>query len=915
MDDRKRAPSRAHAWAEGSPVPVGAGFIQTQRSAIGNPGANAPMAGRHAVSCTEALPWPYKSNSWLSPILMADNTSSVYLGQDAEGQYQRCTMAQLPVYPHPWAVSFNASGGGNPGLLLMQETVSVVGGALIPGPAGPATNSKDHLTELIADFSAQLQVLPGFQPQAIKVHRMGDYDAELFLRAADDSARPASLPSDAQLQMGVVRGSPLLYFTAVKLPGVGFKFLAGAAGKSRGTVDAGGVKLAWCVQGTTVLFFPEGAARFQDASATEWSLTFSDATTSNFFVLGTLPEGWLDDASALTALAEAAFSYPTGSTVTYAYDSASQTVDATYTLKTDNVLGSKVGKTLHGLLPGHYLPGPMRGSPPVLQGNPSPVQNKAGKELCFVTVRGVLRVFDTASFTCRFSYPGILPWLPPLDANDQDGRAELEKWIRDVYVRRHGYDDPPYTNTNTLQGQPAYTLGKFLTRNMVAVPTIADTQQDTALAEEITRATQDALQLYFREDPTYTQREPGAAPYYAVYDSEVGSLFQYPNGQGPSVIFPSDTDVPPYDTFGAISRCNDHHFHYGYFIFAAAQIALRDPAWGADWKDAINQYVFDVANTSAINPNPIFKFPDMRCWDAYENHSYASGFSWRDILGNNEESISEDIHFWAGVILWGAATAQPEMMEHGITHYTAAVHASWVYWFDKAGIYRDVIERIAGKDWPVNWPGDGVARIFDADSRWDTFFGIHPVNGRGIDMIPLNSCSFYHAMNPDYVGGLVAAYKEFVTRYDIDPLEPQGLDTPFTEKNQWLGYLYWYGLLAKYQALVDPHAALDYFYPVAPNYDVVNGIVPNDKFTDVGDSGAFIYHLARYLQTHGTPDLSLKATDTPFFMTFVDAANKKRTYAAFNHSEAPRTLTFTDGTRLEDVPPRTLGTKVVPILP
>jgi hypothetical protein len=141
------------------------------------------------------------------------------------------------------------------------------------------------------------------------------------------------------------------------------------------------------------------------------------------------------------------------------------------------------------------------------------------------------------------------------------------------------------------------------------------------------------------------------------------------------------------------------------------------------------------------------------------------------------------------------------------------------------------------------------------------------------------------------------------------------LDTPFTEKNQWLGYLYWYGLLAKYQALVDPHAALDYFYPVAPNYDVVNGIVPNDKFTDVGDSGAFIYHLARYLQTHGTPDLSLKATDTPFFMTFVDAANKKRTYAAFNHSEAPRTLTFTDGTRLEDVPPRTLGTKVVPILP
>ncbi|WP_437947150.1 glycosyl hydrolase [Sorangium sp. So ce296] len=27
--------------------------------------------------------------------------------------------------------------------------------------------------------------------------------------------------------------------------------------------------------------------------------------------------------------------------------------------------------------------------------------------------------------------------------------------------------------------------------------------------------------------------------------------------------------------------CNDHHFHYGYLINAAAMMALRDPAWGA----------------------------------------------------------------------------------------------------------------------------------------------------------------------------------------------------------------------------------------------------------------------------------------------------------------------------------------------
>lgn len=887
-------------------MPAGAGFIQTKRSTVGNPGANAPMAAAHAVSCTDALPWPYRTNTWLSPILMADNTSTVYLGRDAEGRYQQHTLSQNPVYPHPWSLAFNASGNGATGLLLMQEMVRVIRGAFIPGPGGPGTNSPEQLTQLIADFSAQLQVQPGFLPRALKVHRMGDYDAELFLCAEDDPARPSSLPSTARLQLGVVRGSPLLYFTAVQLPRIGFNFLDGSQSHGSGTVDVHGRKIAWHVQGNTALFFPDDAAGYQAST-----LSFSAPAGSNYFVLCTLPAQWLDDASALAKLAEAAFSYPTDSTVTYAYDSAGQTVDATYTLKTANVLGLRVDTVLHGLLPGHYLPSPMQAGAPVLQGDPPRIQNHAGEPMGFLTVRGELRVFETGSFTCRYAHPGMLPWLPPLDASDSDGRSQLEKWINDVFVRRHGFDDPPYTNANTLQGEPAYTLGKFLTRNMVAVPSIADTQGDATLAEAITRATKQAIELYFREDPTYTQREPGSAPYYTVYDADVGSLFQYPNGQGPSVAFPADTDVPPYETFGAISRGNDHHFHYGYFIFAAAQIALRDAAWGATWKDAINQYVFDVANTPAINPHPLFEFPHMRCWDAYENHSYASGFSWPDVEGNNEESISEDIHFWAGVTLWGAATGQTAMMEHGITHYAAAVHASWIYWFDAAGIYRDLITRLAGKDWPVNWPGNGVARLFDADSRWDTFFGIHPVNGRGIDMIPITACSFYHAMSPDSVSDVVAAYKDFVARFDIDPLHPAGLETPFTTENPWLGYLYWYGLLAKYQALVDPDAALADFYPVAPDYKVVNGIVPNDKLTDVGDSGAFIYHLTRYLQTHGTPDLWLKATDTPFFMTFVDTARRKRTYAAFNPSSSPRTLTFTDGVCLEDVPPLSLGTKIV----
>ncbi|WP_163988499.1 hypothetical protein [Pyxidicoccus caerfyrddinensis] len=346
------------------------------------------------------------------------------------------TNASSPMagFPHPWALAFSASGPGDTGLLLMQESVRVFEGGNLPGPGGPGTNSPEKLTQLSADFDACLQVLPGFLPRALEVHRMGDYDAELVMRAADDSARPASLPADAQLQLGVVRGSPLLHFTAFKLPRVAFKFMNGSPRISFGTVEVGGAKISCCVQQNTVLFFPSGTARYQSASTSDSTLTFDDATASNYFVLGTLPDNWFDDGSALTQLAEAAFSYPTGSTVTYTYDSTGQTVDVTSTLKTANVLGLPVNTAIHGLLPGHYLPSPMQDNTPVLQGNPTPVRSKAGKPMRFLTARGELRVFAASSFTCRYAYPGILPWVPPLDARDQEGRAQLEKWVNAVFA-------------------------------------------------------------------------------------------------------------------------------------------------------------------------------------------------------------------------------------------------------------------------------------------------------------------------------------------------------------------------------------------------------------------------------------------------------------------------------------------------
>jgi len=46
---------------------------------------------------------------------------------------------------------------------------------------------------------------------------------------------------------------------------------------------------------------------------------------------------------------------------------------------------------------------------------------------------------------------------------------------------------------------------------------------------------------------------------------------------------------------------NDHHFHYGYFIYTAAVIGTLDPTWLAANQDYVNALVRDIANPSELD--------------------------------------------------------------------------------------------------------------------------------------------------------------------------------------------------------------------------------------------------------------------------------------------------------------------------
>lgn len=105
---------------------------------------------------------------------------------------------------------------------------------------------------------------------------------------------------------------------------------------------------------------------------------------------------------------------------------------------------------------------------------------------------------------------------------------------------------------------------------------------------------------------------------------------------------------------------NDHHFHWGYLIYAAAVIAKFDRNWMATYREKINMVVRDIMNPSALDTY----FPRFRMMDWYDGHSWAHGLA-ESASGKDQESFSEAINAWYSIVLWGLAVGDRNIKEHG----------------------------------------------------------------------------------------------------------------------------------------------------------------------------------------------------------------------------------------------------------
>ncbi len=131
--------------------------------------------------------------------------------------------------------------------------------------------------------------------------------------------------------------------------------------------------------------------------------------------------------------------------------------------------------------------------------------------------------------------------------------------------------------------------------------------------------------------------------------------------------------VDPGQNYGS-GFYNDHHFHYGYHIYAAAVLTKVDHAWGRSFHDHVMSLVRDIANPSESDPYfPMWRHKDWCVNEGiinYLDHSNCRylGSSWASGIvtfanqpypnGRNQESSSEAIAAYEAVALYGRAAAE-----------------------------------------------------------------------------------------------------------------------------------------------------------------------------------------------------------------------------------------------------------------
>lgn len=368
-----------------------------------------------------------------------------------------------------------------------------------------------------------------------------------------------------------------------------------------------------------------------------------------------------------------------------------------------------------------------------------PHQQFAEKEFfSYATLYGAQHIYSGTNFS--FTTPSI----PVVDSLKLDAISQSDKELLVTTLRRE-------INATQIKAEDTYFGGKEMYRSAQLLQ-LARGLNEEAIADTI-------QQILHKELASWLSLGPPRTKKFFYYDTKIQSIV------GETVAFGSQ-------------ELNDHHFHYGYFIYAAAILSKYESSFVAQHGPMVDLLVADIANYRAKEQLPL-----RRAFDPYFGHSWASGSApFND--GNNQESSSEAINAWVATSLWAAQTKNAELEAQSgwmLSNEAAATNSYWMNFDAQQAPYN---QRFGHSLVSLNWGGK---------RDYATFFSAEPAAMLGILLIPMNPTMIYQSQYGDRIathvreaipqGAYSVQFGDYILMYEA-----------LTGKN---------GLLSKAQALDD----------------------------------------------------------------------------------------------------------------
>jgi len=529
----------------------------------------------------------------------------------------------------------------------------------------------------------------------------------------------------------------------------------------------------------------------------------------NYWSLAFIPLTASNVTAVATEYKKYAYVFPTNTTATYSYNEATSVVRTDFTVQTVVKEGTET-KMLLGLLPHQWAN---------LASN-SPVPDKYS----YAVIRGQMKTLTGNSFSVENKFKGILPTLPYVD-NYSAGftPTALSQKVNSI------------ENDQLALWTDSYNEGQVMNR-LIQTARVAAEMGNTASFNKMLATVKDRLQNWLKADG-------GEKAFLFYYNTTWSALIGYPAGHG------QDNNI------------NDHHFHWGYFIHAAAFVEQYEPGWASQYGEMINLLVRDAATTDRNDT----MFPYLRNFSPYAGHSWANGFATFP-NGNDQESTSESMQFNSSLIHWGEVTGNKAVRDLGIYLYTTEQTAIEEYWLD-----------VYDRNFPATQTTSLVSRVWGNSFDNGTFWTGDIAASYGIELYPIHGGSLYLGHNIPYATKLWA---EITTKTGI--LSNQANDN------------LWHDIMWEYCAFTNPAQAIQL-------YDSYPG--RNLKF---GVSDAQTYHWLHSMNAMGQVDATVTAN---YPIATVFKKNNVKTYVAHNYSNAAITVTFSDGYQLL-VPARRMKTSI-----